>query len=338
MTPWERFVTVARGGQADRVPVALIVDSPWLPGYAGINTLEYFLRDDEWLRINLNLNERFPDVAWIPGLWVEYGMTAEPSALGARVSWYRNEPPAIEPLRGGLAELASLEPADPQRHGMMPFVLQRYADAEKRLLPKGLDVKMVAARGPLAIAGWLVGFSDLMLALKTEPRIVHRALEVVTQTIIAWLHAQWDVLRAPEAILLLDDIVGMLSPKMFEEFVRPYFARIFAEFPNAIRVYHNDTPCPRLLPSIATLDFHIWNFSHTMDIGTVRAALPNLALMGNVPPLDIMVRGTPALAEAWARESIAKTGGRGLIVSAGGGVNGGTQPEMIDALVAATRG
>ena len=31
MTPWERFATVARGGKADRVPVALIVDSPWLP-------------------------------------------------------------------------------------------------------------------------------------------------------------------------------------------------------------------------------------------------------------------------------------------------------------------
>ena len=50
---WERFATVARGGQADRVPVALIVDSPWLPGYAGINTLDFFLREDEWLRIYL---------------------------------------------------------------------------------------------------------------------------------------------------------------------------------------------------------------------------------------------------------------------------------------------
>ncbi|MCC6188083.1 MAG: uroporphyrinogen decarboxylase, partial [Anaerolineales bacterium] len=35
MDPWDRFRSVARGGQADRVPVALIVDSPWLPGYAG---------------------------------------------------------------------------------------------------------------------------------------------------------------------------------------------------------------------------------------------------------------------------------------------------------------
>jgi len=58
MNPWERFVTVARGGQADRIPVAMIVDSPWLPGYAGIDTLDYFLHQDQWLKINLDLLER----------------------------------------------------------------------------------------------------------------------------------------------------------------------------------------------------------------------------------------------------------------------------------------
>jgi uroporphyrinogen-III decarboxylase len=337
MTPWERFVAVARGNSIDQIPVAFIVDSPWLPSYAGISTLDYFLRDDEWLRINLQLLNRFPDVLWVPGFWVEYGMAAEPSALGARTVWHAAEPPSIEPLRGGLSELANLQPADPQLHGLMPFVLQRYLDAEKRLLPEGMNIQMVAARGPLAIAGWLVGFSDLMLALKTEPVLIHRALQVVTETIIRWLHAQWDVLRAPQAILVLDDIVGMLSPKMFEEFVRPYFSRIFAEFPNALRVYHNDTPCPRLLASIGSLDFHVWNFSHLMDMGDVHAAMPKMALMGNVPPVEVMVRGTPEQAETWARECVRKTDGHGLILSAGGGVNGGTAPEMIDAIVRAAK-
>ncbi len=107
MTPWERFTLVARGGRADRVPVALIVDSPWLPGYAGIDAPDYFLKPDEWLRINLGLRDRFPDVAWIPGFWVEYGMAAEPSAFGARVVWHhdyrrRSTPsPAVWPLWRG---------------------------------------------------------------------------------------------------------------------------------------------------------------------------------------------------------------------------------------------
>ncbi len=333
MTPWESFVTVARGGQADRIPVALIVDSPWLPGYAGIDTLDYFLRPDEWLRINLGLCECFPDVTWIPGLWVEYGMATEPSAFGARIIWHHDQPPSIEPVRGGLAALADIEPPDPQRHGLMPLILQRYADAEHRLLPEGMNIKMVAARGPLAIAGWLLGVTELMIALKTQRQAIGRLLDTLTSVIIAWLQAQLDVLSAPEGILVLDDIVGMLSPKLFEPFVRPHLTRIFGSFDGLVKIYHNDTPCPHLIEPMATLGFDVFNFSHELDIATMQAKMPGVALMGNVPPRDVMAMGTPDQVSAWARACIEKTGGRGLILSAGGGVSPGTPPEAIDALV-----
>ncbi len=333
-TPWDRFVTVARGGQADRVPVALIVDSPWLPGYAGIDTLDYFLREDVWLKINRDLLERFPDVAWIPGFWIEYGMAAEPTAFGARVLWHHDRPPSIEPVRGGLAAMADAEPADPREHGLMPLVLQSYANLERQ----DIHAKMVAARGPFAVANWVLGATDLMLALATDPDAITRFLDTVTTTIIAFLRAQLDTLRDPEGILLLDDLVGMISPEMFEQFARPHFARIFAEFAGLIRVFHNDTPCPHLLKPFATLGFDVFNFSHETDIALVQAAMPNIALMGNVPPYTLMAEGTSDQVEQFARECIRKTGGRGLILSAGGGVSPGTPASAIDALVRAAKG
>ncbi len=332
MTPWERFAAVARSGQADHVPVALIVDSPWLPGYAGIDMLEYFLRPDEWLRINLELLQRFPDVAWIPGFWVEYGMAVEPSAFGSRLVWHHDQPPSMEPVRGGLGTLVGMEPPDPQRHGLMPLILQRYVDAELRLLSEDINIKMVAARGPLAIASWLVGISEILIALKQEPKACSQLLDMLTDTVIAWLRAQLGVLRSPEGILLLDDMVGMLSPKMFEQFARPYYTRIFGAFDGFIKVYHNDTPCLHLLEPMSTLGFDVFNFSHELDIATVQARMSGIALMGNVPPLTVMARGTPKEAEAWAQECIRKTGGRRLILSAGGGASPGTLPETIDAL------
>jgi len=69
----------------------------------------YFLQPDEWLRINLSLLKRFPEVAWILGFWVEYGMAAEPSAFGTRIVWHHNQPPSIEPVHGGLAALTGIE-------------------------------------------------------------------------------------------------------------------------------------------------------------------------------------------------------------------------------------
>ena len=97
-TPWNRFRQAARLQEPDQVPVAFIVDSPWLPGYAGINTLDYFLYPGKWLNINLELLKRWPEAVWIPGFWVELGMAAEPSAFGCRLHWHDDRPPSIEPV------------------------------------------------------------------------------------------------------------------------------------------------------------------------------------------------------------------------------------------------
>ncbi|HSD66339.1 MAG TPA: uroporphyrinogen decarboxylase, partial [Vicinamibacteria bacterium] len=76
--PWRDFFTAARGGVPRRVPVALIVDSPWMPGFAGLHTLDFFLDTHAWLDTYLKLLARFPDVLFLPGFWVEYGMANEP--------------------------------------------------------------------------------------------------------------------------------------------------------------------------------------------------------------------------------------------------------------------
>jgi uroporphyrinogen decarboxylase len=333
MTPWERFAAVARGGQADRVPIALIVDSPWLPGYAGVDTLDYFLKTDQWLRINRDLLARFPDVEWIPGFWIEYGMAAEPSAFGARIMWHHDQPPSIEPVLGGLAALKDVEPADPQYHGFMPLILQRYVDTEQQLSREGINIKMVAARGPFAVAGWMLSMTELMVVMQTEPEATHQLLDTLTTTLIAWLRAQLAVLKAPEGIMVLDDIVGLLSPKLFEEFARPYMTRLFDEFKGMIRIYHNDTPCPHLIKPMANLGFDVFNWSHEMDIAQVQADMPSIALMGNVSPYAVMVNGTPQEVEERARECVRKTNKKNLILSAGGGVSPGTPAEAIDALM-----
>lgn len=338
-SPWERFKQAARLGQPDRIPVALIVDSPWLPGYAGLDTRDYFLFPEKWLGINLGLRERFPDAVWLPGFWVEYGMAAEPSAFGVKLRFHRDRPPSIEPLVTDLSFWANVKPANPQEDGLMPLVLRLYEVMDERLQAEGLGIKMVCARGPMTVASWLMGVTPLMMGLVTDPGLVSRILDTMTTSIIRWLHAQLDTLRQPEGIMLLDDLVGMVSRSHYEAFVHPNIRRIFDEFGGLIRVYHNDTPCPHLLESLAEANFDVFNFSHEMDIGQVKAKMGHrVAVMGNVPPLDVGVRGTPADVVRWARECLDKGApGGGMILSFGGGVSPGTPAENIDALLEAAR-
>jgi len=338
-TPWERFKQAARLGEPDQVPVGLIVDSPWLPGYAGMDTRDYFLFPDKWLEINLGLLERFPEAVWIPGFWVEYGMAAEPSAFGVKVRFHPDRPPSIEPLVTDLTFWADVKPANPQQDGLMPLVLRLYEVMDERLHAEGLGIKMVCARGPMTVASWLAGVTPLMMGLVTSPAEVSRVLDTVTTTLVRWLHAQLDTLRQPEGVMLLDDIVGLVSKRHYEEFVHPHLRRIFDEFDGLIRVYHNDTPCPHLLESLAEANFDVFNFSHEVDIGQVKAKMGHrVALMGNVPPLDVGVRGTPADVARWARDCLEKGApGGGMILSFGGGVSPGTPAENIDALLEAAR-
>jgi uroporphyrinogen decarboxylase len=56
--------------------------------------------------------------------------------------------------------------------------------------------------------------------------------------------------------------------------------------------------------------------------------------MGNVPPLDVGVRGTPDEVAQSALECLNKGApGGGMILSFGGGVSPGTPAENIDALL-----
>jgi len=338
-TPWERFKQAAHLGEPGQVPVGLIVDSPWLPGYAGIDTRDYFLFPEKWLEINLGLLERFPEAVWIPGFWVEYGMAAEPSAFGVKVRFHPDRPPSIEPLVTDLSFWADAKPANPHKDGLMPLVLRLYRTMDEQLQVEGLGIRMVCARGPMTVASWLAGVTPLMMGLITSPAEVSRILDTVTTTLIRWLHAQLDALRQPEGIMLLDDIVGLVSKRHYEEFVHPHLRRIFDEFDGLIRVYHNDTPCPHLLESLAEANFDVFNFSHQVDIGEVKAKMGHrVAMMGNVPPLDVGVRGTPAEAARWARDCLNKAApGGGMILSFGGGVSPGTPAENIDALLEAAR-
>jgi uroporphyrinogen decarboxylase len=319
--------------------VALIVDSPWLPGYAGIDTRDYFLLPDKWLDINLGLLERFPDAAWIPGFWVEYGMAAEPSAFGAKVRFHADRPPSIEPLIDDLAFWAEAKPANPGEDGLMPFVLRLYEFMDERLYAEGLSIKMIAARGPMTVLSWLVGVTPLLMSVVTDPGTLTSALETVTTTLIRWLRAQLDTLRQPEGILVLDDIVGMVSERHYEALIHPHLRRIFDEFEGLIRVYHNDTPCLHLAGSLVEANFDVFNFSHETDIAEIKAKMGHrVALMGNVPPLDVGVRGTPAEVANWARACLDQGApGGGMILSFGGGVSPGTPAENIDALLQVAR-
>ena len=82
----------------DPLPVGFIIDSPWLPGWAGISTLDYYASDEKWLAANLQAVGRFPEIMFLPGFWSEFGMCTEPSAFGTKCRWAEHELPFADKI------------------------------------------------------------------------------------------------------------------------------------------------------------------------------------------------------------------------------------------------
>lgn len=335
----DQFETLRRAaaGKIEKPCVALIVDSPWIPGWAGISAMEYFVEPEKWLRANLRVVERFPDVIFVPGFWAEYGMAAEPSGFGCRVSWWKDSPASVSHAIEDIAQVSGLEIPNPKFHGLMPFILHIQRWAQHRIEPLGYSTRMVAARGPLALATHLYGVTEFLTEIKIQPEASHKMLDLCTETVVRWLSAQAENLPDVEGILVLDDIPGLLSPTDYEEFAHPYLKRIFDAFPGMLKVHHNDAYIQPFADRIADLGVDILNFSHEFDMEDAYKRLGDrVTLMGNVPPLGVLARGNPDDVAQWANRCLDATNGR-IILSAGGGTSGGTTSENIDALVEAVK-
>lgn len=332
---WDAFRTVAKGGKLDTVPVALIADSPWIPGYAGLSHLDYFLDPNLWFEANLKVMRDFPDVIFVPSWWVEYGMAIEPSAVGNRIHFWKDQPPAQSATLFRIEDLDRISPVNPHTDGFMALALRLYERHKPRILAEGYRIPLVAARGPLCLASFLRGVTALMLDIVENPEGTHRLLRFTTQVVIDWLKAQAEVLGpGVEGILVLDDIVGFLSARAYREFAHPCLKRICEAFPSEwVKVYHNDANIRPFLAELAETGFDIINWSHKIDAAEARRKTNGrVCLMGNVAPLEIGVHGTPEKVEEAAWQVLEKTGGEGLILSFGGGVSMGTPAAHIHAL------
>lgn len=337
---WELFKKVAKLQHADRVPVALIVDSPWMPGYLGINHLDYYFDADVWFNSNLKILKEFPDVIFFPSWWVEYGMAIEPSALGCRIRFATNQPPVQISSLFHLEDIEQFQPVDPNADGLMCMALRQYYAQKKRIFEAGYTIPVVTARGPLCSASFMRGVTQLMMDLIDNPEGVHKLLSYITDATIRWLQSQAEVIGGSvEGVFVLDDIPGFLSRQHYLEFAHPYLRKIFASFPKDwVKVYHNDANIGPFVEDLAELGFDVLNWTFKLAPEEVRKRTRGkIALMGNIPPMNIATRGTPQEVKTATLDLLRRVGKDGTILSVGGGVSPGMPGANIAAMAEAVR-
>ncbi len=338
-TQWKQLLAVVNGEAVKPLPSGFIIDSPWLPGWAGISILDYFSSETKWLEANLKAIRHFPDTTFLPGFWSEYGMCTEPSAFGAKCTFHENELPYADKTIETPEQMAGLRKPDVKTDGLLPFTLRRLQHARPAIEKEGHAIKFAVARGPLNIASFLMGTTEFMIALKESPRESHAMLNTITDFLCDWIRLQKEAIPTIDGVFLLDDLAGFLGEEDFLEFAAPYLKRSFNAIPASVRFFHNDAGGLVCAPHLEDIGVNLFNFSfqHGMKEMLEKTGI-KVALLGNLPPRDILASGTPADVRKGVGEMVEGLADhRRIMASCGGGVSQNTPTENIEAFVDAVR-
>ena len=302
---WESLCRAVSGSSQERL-AAFIIDSPWLPNWHGMSILDYFADDEKWFEANRAAIAAFPGAILLPGFWAEYGMCTEPSAFGSRCSFPENEFPFAKPSIRRIEDIDELEEPDPARDGLLPFVLKRMRRALPRMEAIGHRPRFSVSRGPLNVASFLMGVTELMIALKTEPERAHRLLGLVTAFLMRWHALQRERFPTIDGIMVLDDIVGFIGEEDFREFAFPYLSDMFS--PTArVKLFHNDADCAASVKYYSEMGVNLYNPGTQLSLAELHGLSGGtLAILGSIPPRDVLAapprpRSRPPCARRSAR-------------------------------------
>ncbi len=263
-----------------------------------------------------------------------------PHALGLGLQFETGEGPKIErPVRSA-ADVAKLSVPDPSRE--LRYVLDAVSLIRKEL----------AGRVPLiGFAGspWTVGtyvveggssreFSRIKKLMFDEPATLHRLLDVLAQSTIAYLNAQIEA--GAQAIMVFDTWGGVLAPAQYREFSLDYMQQIV----DALVRERDGRRVPIILftkgggawlGQMAQTACDALGVDWTTDLADARAAVKDSkALQGNLDP-NVLYASPEKIRENVARVLASYGKGHGHVFNLGHGIHPGVDPEHAGAMIAA---
>ncbi|KPK85606.1 MAG: uroporphyrinogen decarboxylase [Bacteroides sp. SM23_62_1] len=327
---WSNLLDILNGKELKPLPVGFIIDSPWLPNWYGIKILDYFTNDDLWFNANKHVSEVFPDVLFLPGFWSEYGMCSEPSVFGARCTFPPNEFPHAHKTIHSVEDISKIIKPNPETDGFAPFILNRLLLNQKKVEDIGHNIYFSVSRGPLNVASYLMGVTEFLLAMMTNPEETHQLLTIINDYLIEWHDLQQQRLPSIDGMLVLDDIIGFIGEEEFKVFGLPYLKKLF-DRNVTVKFLHNDADCSSSIKYLPEIGINLYNmgFDKTLN-DLIELTNGHVTMLGNIPPRDVLANGSRDDIERTVNDLIGSLNNRTeVILSCGGGMPPGVPTENI---------
>jgi MtaA/CmuA family methyltransferase len=272
------------------------------------------------------------DIAGLEGVRVPFDVTGEASVLGAETGWegVDRQPSISRTALTDLEGLETLEVMEPSSGRATKSVLSAIDLLSSRM--EGVPV-ICGIVAPFMLACQLLGLEQTLMNLLVDPSLVRmlvRKAERFDQMyVVSAIDAGADVITMIDAAATGD----ILGPEQYEEFALPYETgmALRARFGGARSVMHICGHIDSLLPLIRRSGATALSVDQCMDMIEVKRQLEGeMALIGNVSPIEALLFGTPETVEM---ESLACCRSGADVLSPGCGLAPRTPTRNIKAMV-----
>ncbi len=253
----------------------------------------------------------------------------EAEAMGAQVVISEDENPfLLEPPR-----VEKLEPANPDKDGRMPVVLEATRQLNKLL---GEDVPVVTSiKGPFSVAAFLCGIERFLESTLERPEEAQEYLRVATDNQIRYAEA---VFRAGGIPFVGDPVASgsLIGPTLFRKFALPALAELVDRI-HGLRTWTGVHVCGNtagMVADICASGADVVSIEIDMSVARSEAG-PDKVLMGSIPT-SLVLEGPADKVAAVARENL-EAGGPNTILSTGCDVPRDAPPENVKAIVESAR-
>jgi uroporphyrinogen decarboxylase len=334
---WERFWEAIHYREIDHIPVVLWCSARCFASLSNMSVFDLICDPRKKLEAQLHAHQLFPDATFVPGKFSDYGDIIElASALGARIYWSEDSLPFIRgPLITHDDDIDRLVVPDPWHDGFLAWTLYGLRKYTSRRDDFRLHMHFVESLGPGELAGQLWGLTTFLMNLYLKPDLCLRLLEKTTEIVLAWLEAQEEALGGADVIVIGEDIPGLMSEGMYRKYLFPFHRLIRERHSHHTMLFHCDTKADHLANAFADVGVDIWHIGPDTDLASVKHRIGSqVVLMGNVDPVHVLQEGDVHTVKM-ASQACVDVGARGgrFLLAPGGGLNYGTPPENIQAMI-----
>lgn len=268
---------------------------------------------------------------------VPFDMGVEAEALGAEVKYYEKGddqviyPTMSKKLASTVEELEIRVPENLAQAGRIPVVVEAIHILKREIgdqVPVGAWVL-----GPFTELGQVVDLENLLKMSFKKQDVVHRHLdsmvEYLSRILDLYVEAGADYVTVRE----MGATSSILSPRLFEKLVLPHLQDLFGRIsvPRVLHICGNTNPIIHLM---ARSGANALSVDQLNDLAQTRQELPDVVLLGNYNPFDVLCNGTPDEVDRTIQEII-ENGADG--VWPGCDIWPTVPPENMEAMIEATR-